>query len=82
MEVTDREQVGLARARTGSAMSVLDATIAATTTLQDNLTHEIARKVEADPVASATKLAQASQSFEASRAVSAFVTKLLDPRSA
>jgi hypothetical protein len=63
-------------------MNVLDATLEATTALQDNLTQEIARKVEADPIASATKLAQASQSFESSRAVSAFVTKLLDPRSA
>lgn len=79
---TATQQVGLARTRAGSAMTVLDATLAATTTLQDNLSREIARKVEADPIASATKLAQATQAFEASRVVSAHVIGLLDPRSA
>jgi flagellar hook-associated protein 3 FlgL len=74
-------QVGLARTRAGGAMSVLDATITATTSLEDNLSKEISRKVEADTVGAATELALATQSFEAARVVSSHVINLLDPRS-
>lgn len=74
------KQVGLARTRVGGAMNVLDDTKLAHATLQDNLSREIAGRVEADTVASASTLAKASQALEVSRAVTSHVIALLDPK--
>ncbi len=75
-------QVSMSRTVTGGAMSVLDATLAARDQLTTHLATEIARNVEVDSVAAASSLASASQSLEASRAVTAHLVSLLDPRTA
>jgi len=73
-------QVGVARTHGGAASSVLETTLNANAQLEDNLTKEIARHVEVDTVAAATKLAKASQALEASRLISSHIMSLLDPR--
>lgn len=72
-------QVGAARTRTGNTMSVLDATKDAQAVLAENLEREIARNVETDTISAASALAKASQSLEASRAVTSHVIQLLAP---
>lgn len=73
-------QVSQSRTIAGSAMSVLDSTLAARDHLTTHLSSEIARNVEVDGVAAASALASASQSLEASRAVTAHLVSMLDPR--
>jgi flagellar hook-associated protein 3 FlgL len=74
------KQVGLARSRTGSAMSVLDSTRNAHAILDENFAKEIARHVEVDTIDAASALAKASQALEVSRAVSAHVIAMVDPQ--
>jgi flagellar hook-associated protein 3 FlgL len=78
---TATKQVGLARTRAGGAMSVLEQTTAAHAQLEDTFAREISRDVEVDSVAAASSLAQASQSLEVSRVVSAHVISLLSSQS-
>lgn len=70
-------QMALVRTHTGSAMNVLDATIAAHGELAENLTRSISNSVEADAIGAATRLAKASQALEVSRAVTAHVLALV-----
>ncbi|MEJ7601882.1 MAG: hypothetical protein WKG01_28560 [Kofleriaceae bacterium] len=73
------KQVGAARTRTGNTMTVLDSTKEAQSVLAENLSREISRSVESDTIAAASQLAKASQSLEASRAVTSHVIQLLQP---
>lgn len=77
---TATKQVGIARSRTGSALAVLGSTRDAHGVLDENLAAEIARHVELDTITAASALAKASQSLEVSRAVSAHVIALVDPK--
>lgn len=72
-------QVASARTVTGGAMGVLDATIEARDALATHLSSEISRNVESDTISAASELAKASQSLEASRAVTSHIVALLDP---
>lgn len=74
------KQVANTRSRGGAAQNVLDTTLAASASLDENLTKEISRHVEIDAVAAATNLAKTSQALDASRIVSSYITKMLDPR--
>lgn len=73
-------QISLARARGGGAMNVFEQTRIAQTQLDEHLSSEISRFVEGDTAAAASDLAKASQALEVSRAVSAHIIGLLDPR--
>jgi flagellar hook-associated protein 3 FlgL len=75
------KQVALSRTVTGAAMNVLDATASARDQLATHLSQEVARNVEVDSIGAASSLANASTALEASRAVSAHLVALLDPRS-
>jgi flagellar hook-associated protein 3 FlgL len=76
------KQISLGRTRTGGAQSVLDATSGAHDLLVDNLDRAVSRQVEADGVMAATELAKATQAFEAARAVSAHIVRIIGARSA
>jgi flagellar hook-associated protein 3 FlgL len=71
------KQVSLARTRAGGAMDVLADTAEAHGQLTENLTRAISQHVEADVIQSASALARASHSLEASRAVSAKIMSLI-----
>lgn len=74
------EQVAHTRAQVGGVMNVIDASLDATSALDEHLTNEISRSVEADVIESATSLAKATQALEASRAVTSHIVALVDPR--
>jgi flagellar hook-associated protein 3 FlgL len=71
------QQVALARTVTGGAMSVLQSTATAHDQLALNLTKAISNNVEVDTVASASDLAKASSTLDASRTVSAHLIQIL-----
>ncbi len=74
------QQVSLTRTRVGGVMHVVDAALTANDDLDAHLTNTIANAVEADVIESASNLAKASQSLEASRTVTSHIVGLLDPR--
>lgn len=74
------KQVALTRSRVGGVMNVVDASLDATRALDEQLTNEVSRAIEADAIASATNLAKTSQVLDASRAVTSHIVALLDPR--
>jgi flagellar hook-associated protein 3 FlgL len=74
------QQVSLTRTRVGGVMNVVNAALTANDDLDAHLTNTIANAVEADVFESASNLAKASQSLEASRTVTSHIVGLLDPR--
>lgn len=76
---TATKQVGLARARTGGTMNVLDSALDAHANLATHLASEVSRAVESDLVASASNLAKTTQALEASRAITSHIVALVDP---
>jgi len=73
------QQVSLTRTRVGGYMNVVDSALTANDALELHLTTEVSRAIDADVIASATELSQASQALEASRAVTSHIVALIDP---
>ncbi|NVB79232.1 MAG: hypothetical protein HOV81_12595 [Kofleriaceae bacterium] len=74
------QQVSLTRTRVGGVMNVVGAALSANDALHAHLENTISNAVEADVIESASNLAKASQSLEASRTVTSHIVGLLDPR--
>lgn len=72
------KQVALSRTVTGGAMQVLNSTVSAHDQLSTNLAKQISDDVETDTIASASDLAKASASLQASQTVTAHLIQLLN----
>ena len=76
---TATDQVSLARATGGTAMSVLNDTDTARQALETQLAGEISNLTQADAVTAASNLAQSTQALQITQAVSAHVLASLSP---
>ena len=73
------KQVSTARSQTGGAINALDAAASARTDLETNMTNAISNATEIDTVTAASNMANASQAFQVSQAVSTKLVQLLSP---
>jgi flagellar hook-associated protein 3 FlgL len=71
------KQLASLRSHAGSAMNVLDQADQARGQLEENMSKDIAKYVEADTIGTASSLAKASQALDVSRTVASHVIELL-----
>jgi flagellar hook-associated protein 3 FlgL len=71
------KQMASLRSRAGSSVNVLDQADQARSQLEENMTKDITKYVEADAIGTASELAKASQALEVSRSVATHVIDLM-----